>query len=164
VPRHAVPSHAATPIDDDPLPAMEPAEMELAEAAQEPAEAGLAPEPAPEPAEAEVANLTTLEAALADPPTLQAELPDLATLQAELAALAADEAPPPPPRTPSQPVAWTPPASIMAPIEDYSEARMFMRELSSLSDDPDRDEQTGVTRRVIPLAEPKPRRRRFWER
>ena len=43
-----------------------------------------------------------------------------------------------------------------------SDTTMFMRELSSLSDDPDKAEPV-VTRLVVPLTE-QPRKRRLWGR
>jgi hypothetical protein len=46
--------------------------------------------------------------------------------------------------------------------EGYSDTREFMRELSSLSDDPEQPAPV-VTRLVVPLTEQRPKRR-FWGR
>lgn len=181
----AAPSVAFAP-DPEPAPAplarpwdwaAEPAQG-MQPTPPEPAAPPTPPEPAAPPAHPHRVTPSHAAAPMQAEPPAEPEggAADLASLQAELSALvmstaaggpaeAAPDAPVPSPRSSTQPKPWSPPASIVAPIEDYSETRMFMRELSSLSDDPDRDDQSGVTRRVIPLgAEPKQRRKRFWER
>ena len=49
-----------------------------------------------------------------------------------------------------------------APPEGYADTSVFMRELSSLSDDP-QEEGPVVTRLVVPLTDHR-RKRRFWGR
>ena len=55
-----------------------------------------------------------------------------------------------------------PPGAPVAPSAGYSDTSVFMRELSSLSDDPE-PEAPVVTRLVVPITE-QPRKRRFWGR
>ncbi len=64
--------------------------------------------------------------------------------------------------TPRVHPATQPPPIVSGPASNGEDTSVFMRELSSLSDDPDRDEPI-VTRLVVPLTEER-RRRRRWGR
>lgn len=60
-----------------------------------------------------------------------------------------------------------PPGAPVAPIDSYSDTSVFMRELSSLSDDPEAgsgEDAAVVTRQVLPYREQRRRRRPFWRR
>jgi hypothetical protein len=92
-----------------------------------------------------------------------AALPETPTPPTPSAALPAEQRPTPPApppvaaRTPGEP----PEAAAPEPA-GYSDTSVFMRELSSLSDDP-QAEAPVVTRLVVPLTEQR-RKRRFWLR
>lgn len=78
-------------------------------------------------------------------------------------AFAAEE--PPADAHPAPATPMFPPGAPVAPPPDqpgYSDTSVFMRELSSLSDDVDESEPV-VTRMVLPFTEPR-RKRRFWNR
>ena len=78
---------------------------------------------------------------------------------------AAPHTPPPNTAAPTGSSPMFPPGAPVAQPSDqpgYADTRVFMRELSSLSDDTD-DEAPVVTRMVVPFTEPK-RKRRFWSR
>lgn len=111
--------------------------------------------PAEVPAESPTTGTTTAADSI-DPPAVSLGAP-------------AEERPEAEPSAPQDPPAEasTSPFPVGAPVappaqRDYPDTSVFMRELSSLSDDP-QSEAPVVTRQVVPLTEQR-RKRRFWGR
>jgi hypothetical protein len=169
---HDGPEHAAEPEGPGPLPAMEADQAEANPAAPEP-QLAAAGAPPPEPAHiAEVPDREpehALAVAAATVATATVAAPD--PRPADLAEGSVDAAQPGP-RARGAGTAEGSPFPAGAPVappasEAYSDASVFMRELSSLNDETEAEteapEAPAVTRLVVPLTEQR-RKRRFWDR
>ncbi|HYN56637.1 MAG TPA: DUF4388 domain-containing protein [Motilibacterales bacterium] len=159
------PTVAPVPAPADVVPAVVPA-AQVAAPVEAPVEAPVdAPAEAPAVAPAEASELTPAHAVVAEPPAPPAPTLVIVESPPEPALALVHTAPPAPLSlvNDSPPPALTVVEAGRARASDsQSDTTAFMRELSSLSDDPDKSDPV-VTRLVVPLTESR-RKRRPWSR